>query len=113
MAPVKRPALPLWAAVAIAAAVYAVRSLSRGGWAPDLPGDAIVLALLVGVLALAATRGAATQRRRDDLAGKMQPDRETEGQHRKHDEVGRRSESIDARRPGPARDRKPGPGDDA
>lgn len=43
--------IPLWAAAAIIAAPYVVRSAARGGdFAPDLPADAIVLgafALLV------------------------------------------------------------------
>ena len=47
--------LPLWAAVAIVAAVYVVRSIVRGmDFRPDLPVDAIVLGLFVLVVAMVA-----------------------------------------------------------
>lgn len=56
--------LPLWAAVAIGAAAYTVRSVSRGGdFTPDLPGDVIAYGLLVLVIAavgLARARAAHT-----------------------------------------------------
>ena len=47
--------LPLWAAVAIVALVYLLRSAMRGfDFRPDLPGDAVVLVLFVAVLAAVA-----------------------------------------------------------
>ena len=47
--------LPLWAAVAIVALVYLLRSAMRGfDFRPDLPGDAVVLVLFVVVLAAVA-----------------------------------------------------------
>jgi hypothetical protein len=40
--------MPMWAAVAVVAAAYVVRSLIRGGdFRPDLPMDAILAAVLV------------------------------------------------------------------
>ena len=45
--------LPLWAAVAIAAAAYVYRSVSRGfDFRPDLPLDGLVFALFVALLAI-------------------------------------------------------------
>lgn len=44
--------IPLWAAVAVPAAAYAIRSIIRGYWMPDLPGDAVVLGILAAVLLL-------------------------------------------------------------
>jgi len=56
--------LPLWAAVALPAAAYVLRSLIRGGdFTPDLPGDAIAYGLLAFVVLavwLARTRSADT-----------------------------------------------------
>ena len=47
--------LPLWAAVGIVAAVYVVRSATRGfDFRPDLPGDAVVLGLFAIVLGIVA-----------------------------------------------------------
>jgi len=44
--------MPLWAAVAVPAAAYAIRSIIRGYWMPDLPGDAIAFGILAAVLLL-------------------------------------------------------------
>jgi len=45
--------LPLWAALAITAAAYLVRSLMRGyDFRPDMPADAFALAALAVVVAL-------------------------------------------------------------
>jgi hypothetical protein len=48
--------LPLWAALAIAGAVYVVRSLvlRDGDFAPDVPGDVIALVALVVVVGIVA-----------------------------------------------------------
>ena len=55
MLPRPRVRLPLWAALALPAAAYVVRSVARGfDFAPDLPIDAIVLALLAVVVGAAA-----------------------------------------------------------
>lgn len=54
--------MPLWAAVAIPAAAYVVRSAVRGTVAPDLPADAIVFGALVLLLVLAASAGTAARR---------------------------------------------------
>jgi len=49
--------LPLWAAIAIPAAAYAVRSIARGfDFVPDMPTDAIVAALLLAIVAVVAWR---------------------------------------------------------
>ncbi len=50
--------LPLWAAVAIAAAAYTLRAIGRGGdFSPDLPGDVLAAALLAGgILIVGAVR---------------------------------------------------------
>jgi len=68
-----RMRIPLWAAVAIPAAAYVMRSISRGSWGLDMPLDAIVLAGLVFAVVVAARYGTAAQRRRGDL------DREADG----------------------------------
>jgi hypothetical protein len=47
--------MPLWVAVAIVAAAYVGRSAIRGwDFHPDLPADAIVLALFLVIIALVA-----------------------------------------------------------
>lgn len=65
--------LPLWAAVALPAAAYVVRSIIRGwDFTPDLPGDAIaygLLALVVAMIALARARG--FDSRNEKLAAEM------------------------------------------
>ncbi len=53
MLPRPRFRIPLWAAVAVVATAYCVRSVSRGlDFAPDLPSDLVVLVALVVVTAL-------------------------------------------------------------
>lgn len=74
--------MPLWAAVAIPAAAYAVRSLLRGSIAPDMPGDAVVLASLSIVLALAARYRSAAQRSDNDLSDQMHSGHDAEGAER-------------------------------
>ena len=65
--------LPLWAAVALPAAAYVGRSLVRGSFAPDLPGDALVYALLALVIAAVAIGRTRAARYDDDqLAEKVQ-----------------------------------------
>jgi hypothetical protein len=79
--------IPLWAAVAIPAAAYAVRSVFRGSASPDLPGDAVVFAALVIALGLAARYGSAAVRRRDDLNAQVDDHDDSEGRKGKHDQV--------------------------
>lgn len=64
--------MPLWAAVAIAAAAYCVRAYRLGTLAPQ-SGDALLFGLFAIVLTAAfiARRAAAAPRRGDDLAGKV------------------------------------------
>ena len=54
--------MPLWAAVAIPAAAYLVRSVARGlDFKPDLPSDAVVFGLLaVLIFAVWAARHSRT-----------------------------------------------------
>ena len=55
MLPRPRFRLPLWAAFAIVAAAYVVRSVARGfDFHPDMPTDAVVLAALLVVVAVVA-----------------------------------------------------------
>jgi hypothetical protein len=63
--------IPLWAAVSIPAAAYAIRSMVRGSFTPDLPEDAIVAAILVALLSLAALRRRTAHERGDELRAKM------------------------------------------
>jgi hypothetical protein len=81
--------LPLWAAVAIAAAAYTVRSIARGGdFTPDLPGDAIVYGLLLLVVAaVALARSRAAHESDDDLTGEMRKEDRAAGQQRQNHEV--------------------------
>ncbi|MDO9556806.1 MAG: hypothetical protein Q7J82_04415 [Coriobacteriia bacterium] len=70
-----RPSLkmPLWAAVALPAAVYAFRGVLRGmDFAPDLPGDAVALGLwLIALILATLTRSASSDDRRDQLPDEM------------------------------------------
>ena len=79
--------IPLLAAAAIPAAAYAVRSLVRGTAAPDLPGDAVVLALVVLALVAGRLYGSAAHGRRDDLPEQVHDDRDSGSAQREHDEV--------------------------
>lgn len=59
--------MPLWVAVVIPIAAYAVRSVLRGNGRPDMPTDAIVLLCWLLVLLLAARYGSTAQRRQEEL----------------------------------------------
>lgn len=76
--------LPLWAAVALPAAAYALRSLIRGGdFTPDLPGDAVASVLLVLVVFavwLARTRFADPVE--DELPGEVDEEDDSPRQER-------------------------------
>lgn len=74
--------IPLWAAVAIPAAAYAIRGLLRGSMAPDLPGDAVMLASLAIVLVLASRHGSAAQRRDSELTEEVHRPDDAEGTER-------------------------------
>lgn len=63
--------IPLWAAVSIPAAAYAIRSMVRGSLTPDLPEDAVVAAILVALLALAALRRRTAHERGDELSAEV------------------------------------------
>jgi hypothetical protein len=59
--------MPLWAVLAVVVAAYGIRSASRGfDFSPDLPGDAMVLVILLVVLALVGWL-MADDKRRDAL----------------------------------------------
>jgi len=77
--------IPLWAAVAVPIAAYAVRSITRDSARPDLPMDVIVLACWLLVLLLAARYGSAAQRRHDDLDAET-GETDTDEGHRGQDE---------------------------
>jgi hypothetical protein len=56
--------MPLWAVLAVVVAAYGIRSASRGfDFSPDLPGDAMVLVILLVVLALVGWLRADDKRR--------------------------------------------------
>lgn len=67
--------LPLWAAVALPAAAYVVRSLMRGGdFRPDLPSDALaytLLALVIFAVAIARSRAKLEDGPHDDLTDEV------------------------------------------
>jgi hypothetical protein len=67
--------IPLWAAVAIVAAAYIFRGISRGGdFSLDLPIDAILLGTLAVLLVIVALarRATATDDGEDSLTGEVQ-----------------------------------------
>jgi hypothetical protein len=92
--------LPLWAAVAIAAAAYVVRSIARGGdFTPELPGDAVVYVLLVLVVAAVGLgRARAAHEGDDELTGKVDQDDGTPDQEGQVQEILGEVESLDAGR---------------
>jgi len=63
--------IPLWAAVAIPAAAYAIRSIVRGSFALDLPEDAVVGVVLVALLVLATLRSHTAHEGGDRLSAKV------------------------------------------
>jgi hypothetical protein len=79
--------IPLVLAAAIPAAAYALRSVIRGVATPDLPGDAVVLVLVVVALLAGARYGSAAQRRREELPGEVQDSDRGAGKNREHHEV--------------------------
>jgi len=81
--------LPLWAAVALGAAAYTLRSLSRGGdFRPDLPGDVIAYGLLVFVVAaVGLARARASHAGDDQLADEMDREDDTPDRERQDDDV--------------------------
>ena len=81
--------LPLWAAAAIPVAAYAVRSLVRGTASPDLPGDAVVIALVALALLLGWRYGsAAAERGGDHLPDQVDERDESSRKSGKDDQVG-------------------------
>ncbi len=77
--------LPLWAAVAILAAAYLVRSVARGlDFRPDLPSDAVVLVLFLALVAAVylSRRLRATEKVDDTLPEKVEDEDERPGQER-------------------------------
>lgn len=79
--------MPLWAAVALPAAAYLARSALRGSLRPDLPQDAVVLAVLLVALGFAARYGSAAQRRHDELESEVQAGDDASRDRRQSDEV--------------------------
>lgn len=59
----------------------------RGTATPDLPGDAVVLALVALALVAGRLYGSAAHSRRKDLPEKMHDDRDSGSAQREHDEV--------------------------
>jgi len=77
--------MPLWAAVALPAAAYLLRSVARGlNFSPDLPADAIVFGILgVLVLASAIARGSARAPQvNDDLPTEVEHEHSATGNKR-------------------------------
>lgn len=74
--------IPLWAAVALPAAAYAIRGLLRGTLRPDLPQDAVVVASLAIVLVLASRHRSAAEDRDHSLTRDMQENDHPEGAER-------------------------------
>jgi len=74
--------MPLWAAVVIPAAAYAVRSLVRGSASPDLPADALAFGALAAVLGLAARYRASAHDSRDELPEQVDSGDDAEGTER-------------------------------
>ncbi|MDO8848556.1 MAG: hypothetical protein Q7W51_09250 [Coriobacteriia bacterium] len=74
--------MPLWAAVVIPTAAYAVRSLVRGSVSPDLPADALAFGALALVLGLAALYRASTHDSRDELTEQVDGGDGAEGTER-------------------------------
>lgn len=79
--------MPLWAAVAIPAAAYLLRSALRASLRPDLPEDAVVLVVLVVALAFATRYGSAAQHRKSDLEREVGGGDSRESQRGENDEV--------------------------
>lgn len=82
-----RMRIPLWAAIGVPVAAYAVRSAVRGSMAPDLPADAIVLGSLIAVLLLSALHRSPAQRCHDELTGEMDNRHGHEGSERNNHQV--------------------------
>jgi hypothetical protein len=70
--------MPIWVAFALAAVAFVIRGVMKGfDFRPDMPMDAIVLAMLVAVVAMVAwTRANDTQPDRD-LPAAHECDKET------------------------------------
>lgn len=77
--------IPLWAAVALPAAAYVVRSLMRGGdFRPDLPSDALayfLLALVVVAVGIARSRTNLAHQVEESLAEEMDSEDGESGKH--------------------------------
>ena len=99
--------MPLWAAVAIPAAAYALRSAIRGSLRPDVPQDIVVLVALLGLLALSLA--ASAQRRSDELTAEMQDRDHGQGREGQDHEVGADLEPPGPGSARPADDREPSP----
>jgi hypothetical protein len=81
--------LPLWAAVALPAAAYVVRSLIRGSFALDLPLDLVAYALLAFVvIAVGIGRARLAHEPDDEGADQIDDDHEGADGEREHDDVG-------------------------
>jgi hypothetical protein len=90
--------LPLWAAAAIAAAAYIVRSVARGGdFSPELPGDAVVYGLLVLVIAAVGLgRARAAHEGDDELTDDVDQEDDPPGQKGQVQEILGEVEGLDA-----------------
>lgn len=86
--------LPLWAALAIPAAAYLYRSISRGfDFRPDVPSDIIVFAVFaVGLGAIAWSRRTLANERDDKTADEDHDEGGTADNERQHNDVVRHVE---------------------
>ena len=82
--------MPLSAALLIAAAGYLLRGIARGfDFSPDLPLDAVVLAMLVAVIGMVAWSRAETaeDRSTDDPSGEDEDEENQPAQQRHPDYI--------------------------
>lgn len=79
--------IPLWAAVAIPAAAYAIRSFVRGSAALDLPADALAFGALALVLGLATRYRASAHDSRDELTEQVDGGDDAEPTERQQAEI--------------------------
>ncbi len=81
--------LPLWAAVALPAAAYVVRSLIQGSFALELPLDLVAYGLLAFVIiAVGIGRARLAHEIEDERAYEVDGDDERADDEREHDDVG-------------------------
>lgn len=83
--------MPMWAAVAVVAAAYVLRSALRGwDFRPDMPIDAILAVMLVALLLLRgfAARSASSDEGDEKRPGEVQREDDTRGDPGDDDQFG-------------------------